>query len=274
MTFKPDSAVGGEGTDDVLYTGGLIIYLPIMTEFVIRKPPVETILYGITPETNVKTRCVLGGPALRATPNALVFDPIPAGQAGASQTITLTNYGTGDLTITALDFPAGGPFSSEDGLPLVIAAGDSETLTIDFDPLTEGDFFGNCSIISDGLIGTGATRLWLQGQALAEIDLGLSSITASLDPLTFPVQNDTDALTATVTITNVGAEILDIPYIISQHADIVPAVGSLAGILPAASTTLGVTLYRAQAGKTYDTSIRFFTNSAANPVFDLPVQSL
>jgi hypothetical protein len=67
----------------------------------------------------------------------------------ASQPVTLTNTGTGSVTVTAANF-TGGVFSATGlTLPLTIAAGANKQVTIVYDPTISGPNSGSVSFVSN-----------------------------------------------------------------------------------------------------------------------------
>lgn len=87
-----------------------------------------------------------GAPQLSVTGNT-DFGVTPNGMP-VSEIFTANNPGSADLTITAINLPSGFSLINT-SLPLVIAAGDSETFEVQADADTLGSFSGDVSIVND-----------------------------------------------------------------------------------------------------------------------------
>jgi hypothetical protein len=85
-------------------------------------------------------------PQLSINPSSITFDSVNVG-SNASQTVTLTNNGTGALTITAATISGSGYTMT--AAPTTISAGSSGSLSVTFAPTAEGSAAGSISIASN-----------------------------------------------------------------------------------------------------------------------------
>jgi hypothetical protein len=82
-------------------------------------------------------------PAINFSPQPLVFLPIPAGSTSAPQALTITNTGTGNLTVSALNstgnfaFVGGGTCSA---VPFTLTPGSFCTVNLTFAPIAIGGY--------------------------------------------------------------------------------------------------------------------------------------
>nr|HQV33022.1 choice-of-anchor D domain-containing protein [Calditrichia bacterium] len=106
-------------------------------------------------------------PDIAATPASVDFGTILL-DSSAVRTVTLSNVGTADLNITAVNLSGAAAFSLESGGdPVTLAPGASTDLTVRFLPLAEGPVSGSLEVLSDDpdeasllvpLAGTGMAR--------------------------------------------------------------------------------------------------------------------
>ena len=101
-----------------------------------------------TTKTASATVTVTGTQSLSASSSSLAFGNVLSGNT-SSLSVTLTNIGTGSVTITAANF-TGGVFSAPGlTLPVTIAAGGHLGVSIQFVPDVSGPFSGSVSFVSD-----------------------------------------------------------------------------------------------------------------------------
>lgn len=90
-------------------------------------------------------------PGAVISPGALSFDPQLTGTASGSQIVTLSNPGSGPLTIASIQTT--GDFAQTTNCPPVLAAGNGCTLHVGFKPTAAGLRTGNLAISDDAVPG-------------------------------------------------------------------------------------------------------------------------
>jgi hypothetical protein len=86
-------------------------------------------------------------PAVTLTPSSLEFGSQRVGTTSASQTTTLKNVGTADLTIGSI--AAGGDFAQTNGCPATLAPGATCAISVTFAPTAAGSRTGTVSVVDD-----------------------------------------------------------------------------------------------------------------------------
>ncbi len=87
------------------------------------------------------------GPAVQLAPGALDFGPQLFGSPSAAKTVTLTDTGIADLTITSIT--ATGDFSQTNNCGSSLAAGNSCTITVTFTPTALGSRSGSLALVGN-----------------------------------------------------------------------------------------------------------------------------
>jgi hypothetical protein len=177
-----------------------------------------------------------------------------------SQTVTLTNTGTGSVTISQA-IPSGASIGIAGlTLPETIAAGSSGQFSVTFTPATAGNITGSISIVSDATNSPLAISISGTGTAGALL-LGVSSTT-----LNFGSVNAGGASSQSVTITNTGNGNVTIAGVTVSGTGF-SATGISAGLVLSSgqSATLGVTFAPA-ATATVTGSIVITSNAANSPL--------
>jgi Protein of unknown function (DUF1573)/Abnormal spindle-like microcephaly-assoc'd, ASPM-SPD-2-Hydin len=136
-------------------------------------------------------------PGLSISPSSYNFGNVIDGQT-KSQTFTVTNTGTGALTITQLASSGGGYTVSGLTTPATIASGSSTTFSVLFAPTTAGSLGGTVSLVSNAP--NSPNILSLSGTGTA------ASVTLSANPasLSFTNVNAGSSSSKSVTISNSG----------------------------------------------------------------------
>jgi len=139
-------------------------------------------------------------PAAVVLPQNLLFQPQQTGIASSLQIVTLTNTGTGPLTISSIT--ASGDFSETSNCPKVVVPGNGCTIGVHVTPSVTGALSGSLTI-SDDAVPTGAQQVVaLQGTGLA----AAPAFTLAPGGLYFPDQKTgTVSIAQTVTLTNHSA---------------------------------------------------------------------
>jgi hypothetical protein len=169
---------------------------------------------------------VIAGPSIQLSQTSLLFD-VPVGGAPSSQTVTLTNVGSGapDLlwSAGAVGSPAWLSVSPAGG---TLTAGSSIDLTITVDPqaappLSAGSTVGQISVTGNAPNSPQIISVTVNANAVAKIDLSPSSVTVDV-PL------NGAAVQQTVTLQNVGGANLSFTTSdIGPWLDVTPASGTL-----------------------------------------------
>jgi hypothetical protein len=89
-----------------------------------------------------------GSSTLSVAPDAIKFGSVGLGGT-LSQSVTVTNHGTSNVTITKASATAAGVTVTGMSLPLTIAVGKQVTFNVVFSPKTPGPLSGNVSVVSD-----------------------------------------------------------------------------------------------------------------------------
>lgn len=142
---------------------------------------------------------------LSAAPAPLAFGSITTGTTGTAQTITLSNTGVAgapDITVSVVSITGADAthFTHTFTTPLIIAAGGTATLDVNFVPTTDG---AKAAVLEIAHNGNNATPLTvnLTGTATAPLT---SSLNATPSPLAFGSVSNGSSAAQTITLTNTG----------------------------------------------------------------------
>jgi hypothetical protein len=86
---------------------------------------------------------------LSASPTSLSFGNVTVGSSSTTQTVTLTNAGNTNVNISQISVSGAGFRVSGFTPPLTLAAGQSTTFGVIFDPSTSGSLSGTVSVVSN-----------------------------------------------------------------------------------------------------------------------------
>jgi hypothetical protein len=136
-------------------------------------------------------------PQLSVVPASVSFGDVTVGQTN-TQTVTLRNPGTANVTITQANVTGPGLIASGISLPLTLAPGGSTAFTLAFTPASAGSITGALSLASNAP--NSPLSAPLSGIGIAK-DLHLSSSATSLN---FGTVTPQTSHTQTVTLTNSG----------------------------------------------------------------------
>jgi hypothetical protein len=136
-------------------------------------------------------------PQISVVPGAVSFGTVTVGQTN-SQTITLSNPGTANLTVTQSAGPGTGFGLTGLALPLTLAPGKSTAFTVSFTPTSGTNSSSSLTLVSNAP--NSPTTIPLSGTGLAPV-LQLTPSTASLS---FGSQTLNASATQSVTLTNTG----------------------------------------------------------------------
>ncbi len=87
--------------------------------------------------------------ALSASPASLSFGNVTLGTSSAAQTVTLTNTGNANVTVSQTNVSGAGFSVTGFTPPLTLAAGQSTTFGVVFDPTTSGGLSGSVAVVSN-----------------------------------------------------------------------------------------------------------------------------
>lgn len=136
-------------------------------------------------------------PALTITPASVSFGNVTVGSP-STQTVQLTNSGTGTLTISQVSVTGSGFSLGTVSLPINLTSGQSTTFNVQFAPTTASAFSGSVTIVSNAPNSPATVALSGTGVAATEL---LSFSTTNIG---FGNVNTGSSSTQTVTITNSG----------------------------------------------------------------------
>ena len=195
---------------------------------------------------------------LTATPSSVSFGNVTVGVPN-SQTIQLTNSGTGVLTISQLSTSGPGYSTSALTLPLSLNPNQSTTFNVKFAPASAGSASGSVSVVSNapnspaviGLSGSGVTST----QALS----------FSTNNLSFGSVNTGASATQSVTVTNKGNANVVISSISAAGAGFgLSGAGTPITLTPTQSLTFNVIFSPAAAGNAAGT-VTLTSNASGSP---------
>ena len=172
--------------------------------------------------------------ALTVTPSSVSFGSVAVGSPN-SQTIQLTNSGTGVLTISQVSVSGAGYNMSALSLPLSLNPSQSTTFNAVFAPASAGSVNGSISIVSNAP--NSRAVIGLSGSGVASSQL-LSFSTTSL---AFGNVNTGSSATQTITVTNAGNSTVTISSIAEMGAGFtLSAVGTPVTLSAGQSLTFSV----------------------------------
>lgn len=194
-------------------------------------------------------------PALTITPSSASFGSVTEGSP-STQTIQLTNSGTGTLSVTQATVTGSGFSTSGLTLPLSLTANQSSTFTVQFAPTAAGAVTGSIAVTSNAP--NSPATIALSGTGVAQsLVLSLSSTS-----LAFGSVNDGSTSTLTETITNSGNANVTISGIaISGTGFTLSGVTTPVTLTPKQTTTFSVIFSPTAAGS--DTGAVTVTSNAS-----------
>jgi phospholipase C len=172
-------------------------------------------------------------PAVSLSPTSLAFADQRLGGTSQPQTVTLTNIGTGGLTISSI--VASGDFAQTNACGSYVAAGANCSIAVTFAPTALGARAGTITITDSA--GDSPQTVGLSGNGVA------SAVLLSPTSLIFPDQTvGTTSAPQTVTLTNSGTAALNITSI-SSSGDFAQTndCGSVVGVGMSCSITVTFT---------------------------------
>jgi len=171
--------------------------------------------YWNTDATVTVTAAQAGTPVVSLSASAVTFASQNAGTASGAQSITLTNTGTGALTIKSIAIGGAnsGDFAEANTCGTSVAAGAKCSISVTFKPTAAGSRTAALAI-TDNAAGSP------QSVTLNGTGVGVPSVSLSASKLSFPSQKiGADSPSQSVTLTNTGTGPLTIASIAIGGAD-------------------------------------------------------
>ncbi|UWZ84576.1 choice-of-anchor D domain-containing protein [Occallatibacter riparius] len=217
---------------------------------------------------NILNNFILGVAEVSFSPSTVNFNGVQVGSTSASQTITLTNSGTGTLNIASIGLtgPDPGDFAQTNNCPAALTSGLSCTINATFTPTAAGTRGATITVTDNAANNPQGVPLSGTGQAVTAPIVSLSPTS-----LTFASQNvGTSSAPQTITLSNVGTGPLYISSIAIAGTN--PGDFSSTNTCPSgtnsldvnASCTISVT-YSPLAGGSRTASLTVTDNAADSP---------
>jgi len=195
---------------------------------------------------------------LTATPSSVSFGNVPVGVPN-SQTIQLTNSGTGVLTISQVSATGAGYSTSALTLPLSLNPNQSTTFNVQFAPSSAGSASGSVSIVSNAPNSTAVIGLSGLGVAATQV------LSFSTHNLSFGSVNTGASATQSVTTTNLGNANVTISSILAAGMGFsLSAAGTPVTLTPTQSLTFSVIFSPTAAGNATGT-VTVTSNASGSP---------
>jgi hypothetical protein len=196
--------------------------------------------------------------ALTVTPSSVSFGNVTVGSPN-SQTIQLTNSGTGVLTISQVSATGAGYSASALALPLSLNPSLSATFNVQFAPASAGSAKGSVSIVSNAP--NSPVVIGLSGSGMASTQV----LSFSTNSLSFGSVNTGSSATQSVTVTNTGNANVTISGITAAGTGFsVGPAGTPATLTPTQSLTFNVVFGPTAAGNATGT-VTVASNANGSP---------
>ena len=203
---------------------------------------------------------VVGVPVASVTPASLTFPAAGLGVTSAAQTVTVTNTGNADLTVTGATITgaAAVDFAATNNCLALVPQGTSCTVSVTFTPTTGGARAASLSITTNG----GNATVALNGTGTAP---GISVTPGSL---TFPTTGlGTPSAARTVTVTNTGNAPLNVTQPLTVSGDFA-ATGCGTAVAPGGTCTASV-VFTPTANGARTGTLTLASNAGAAPTVAL-----
>jgi len=183
-----------------------------------------------------------GAAAISVAPSSVSFGRVALGST-ASQSVTISNGGGSNLTVTQASTTAAGVNITGISLPIVIGAGKQSTFDVVFSPKSAGALSGNITVMSD--LSSSPSMVSLNGTGMAATAL----LTTSASSLSFGNVGVGKSSTLSVTLTNAGNSNVTVSTVSVSGARY-STNGVSAGLIlaPGQSATLDATFSPVAAG--------------------------
>jgi len=183
-----------------------------------------------------------GAATISVAPSSISFGSVALGDT-ASQSVTISNGGGSNLTVTQASTTAAGVTITGISFPLTIAAGKQSAFNVVFSPKVAGALSGNVSVMSD--ISSSPSTVSLSGTGMAATAL----LTTSASSLNFGNVAVGKSSVLSVTLTNAGNSNVTMSKVSASSAPYSTS-GVSAGLIlaPGQSATLDATFSPLTAG--------------------------
>jgi hypothetical protein len=199
-----------------------------------------------------------GAATISVEPASIKFGSLALGET-ASQSVTISNDGGADLTVTKASAKGAGVKIKGISLPLTIGPGKQSTFDVVFTPKVAGALSGNVSVLSD--ISSSPSMVTLSGTGMAAAAL----LTANTSSLSFGNVALGRSSTLSVTLTNAGNSTVTVSKVsVSSPRYSVSGVSSGLILAPGQSATLDATFTPAATGN-LSASVTVASNATNSP---------
>ncbi len=204
------------------------------------------------------TNIAPAGPQLTLSPASLNFGPVAVGSSSAAQTVTVSNTGTGNLTISNISSDNPQFTFTSAALPITLSAGGSTTVDVVFSPTSLGNQSGNIIFTHDAP--GSPTSLPVQGVGA---DAG-PTFAVSPASVNFGNVSVGNTVNATVTVSNNG---LSNPLVISGvvAAPGVFSVSPASATIPPLGSQVFTVSFTPNAGGAFSGTLTFTHNAPGSP---------
>lgn len=203
--------------------------------------------------------------ALDPTPDSLAFGSVTVGSS-ASLSMTLTNTGGANVTISQANVTGSGFSITGLTLPATLTPAQSVSFTVKFTPTAAGNVSGNIAVISNG--SNSPLNIPLSGDGLAP-----GSLTANPTSVSFGNVIIGSSKTVAVTVTNTGGVNVTISNAATTGASFSFTGPNLPLTLGAGQSTTFNTIFTPPSAGTKNGSLTI-TSDANNPTLTVPLQGV
>lgn len=197
-------------------------------------------------------------PGFSLNPSSLNFGPVAVGSSSAAQTVTVSNTGTLDLTITNITSDNAQFTFTSAALPITVPAGGNTTVDVTFSPTSLGNQSGNI-IFTHNAPGS-PTSLPVQGVGA---DAG-PTFAVSPASVNFGNVSVGNTVTANVTVTNNGlSNPLVISSAVTSPGDF--SVSPASATVPPLGSQVFTVSFTPSAGGTINGTLTFTHNAPGSP---------
>ncbi|MGB7728418.1 MAG: choice-of-anchor D domain-containing protein [Candidatus Acidiferrum sp.] len=181
-------------------------------------------------------------PSLTITPSSASFGDVTVGSP-VTQTIQLSNSGTGTLSVTQVSVAGSGFSTGTLSLPIALSSGQSTSFNVQFAPASAGTASGSVTIVSNALNSPAVIAMSGTGVASTQI------LTFSTTSLGFGNVNTGSSSTQSVTVTNGGNASVTVSQISESGAGFtLSGAGTPVTLTAGQSLTFGVIFDPSAAG--------------------------
>lgn len=211
---------------------------------------------GSGPNSSLKST-----PVASVTSGSLTFDNQALNTTSPMQSVTLTNTGGADLSLTRVS--TSGDFAQTSNCAAVLHAGASCTVKVTFRPTALGDRTGTVSFADNSAQSPQLVRLYGSG-------VNAASLTESPSSVSFGTVSVGQTSSQTVTITNNGGQSVNLTAVSTSGQGIgLSGVSTPLTLAPGQSTSFNVSFAPSSSGAV--SGAVSLTNDSATPTAMIPV---